>query len=102
MTFVAFWWISIIVAVVVTGVVAVLLTLIIRTASAINEGAALVWARGQQVANNTIHIANLYATKDTVDAILGGAVRILGHAEAIRDHARGCPGCPTCILGHQH
>lgn len=92
------WAISILVAVVVTGVVAVLLALVIGTARDIRDGAALVWARGQQVANNTIHIALLYKTLVAARALHGTADRILRHAEALHRHAETCPGCPECIL----
>lgn len=93
------WWISLVLAVVVTIVVAVLLALVIRTARDIDDGASVIWARGQQVANNTIHIAALYRTRDLVQSILGGAGLILGHSQAIRDHAANCAGCPKCFLG---
>ena len=93
------WWIALVAAVVVTAVVAALLALVIRTAGDILDTVAVIWARGQQVANNTIHIAALYRTADLAEGISGRARRILGHAEAIRDHARTCPGCPRCILG---
>ncbi len=93
------WWIAIGVAVVVVIVVAVLLMLIINTARNIEAGAAVIWARGQQVANNTIHIPLLYRTNETVGKILGGAGLILRDAKAIRDHARSCPGCVACIVG---
>ena len=96
---VTLWWIAIVLAFVVTGVVAVLLSMIIATARDIQGGAAVIWARGQQVANNTIHIARLYRTKETVAKILGQAGLIPGDAQAIRDHARTCPGCVACIVG---
>ena len=91
------WWIAIIFLLIVTLVVAFLLRLIIRTAMDIDDVAAEIWARGQRVANNTIHIASLHATKDAVGGILGRAGRIAGHATAIREHAETCPGCPACI-----
>ncbi len=91
------WWIAIVLLIVVTLVVAFLLRLIIQTAMDIDDVAAEIWVRGQRVANNTIHIASLHATKDTVGGILGRAGRIAGHATAIREHAESCPGCPSCI-----
>ncbi|KNG92194.1 hypothetical protein [Pseudaestuariivita atlantica] len=94
---IASWWFAIIIVAVVTVVVAVLLIQIIRTAAAIDEEVATVWANGQRVANNTIHIAVLYRTHEYVQGILGRAGRILGSAEAIRDHAQDCPSCPKCI-----
>jgi hypothetical protein len=41
---------------VVIVVVAVLLTLIVRTANQINSAVSAIWTVGQQVANNTVHI----------------------------------------------
>ena len=48
---VTLWWIAIVLAVVVTLVVAALLTIILRTARDIEHGAAIVWANGQRVAS---------------------------------------------------
>ncbi|MGP1398065.1 MAG: hypothetical protein ACTS3R_21365 [Inquilinaceae bacterium] len=94
---IASWWIAVAFLFVVTGVVAVLLRAIVRTAKAIDGEVAEIWVRGQRVANNTIHIASLYKTADLVDRILGRAERIASHAAAIKDHAEDCPGCPSCI-----
>ncbi len=94
---IASWWLAIIVVAVVTLVVALLLSRIIKTASAINDEVAEVWANGQRVANNTIHIAALYQTADTVDGVLNRAGRIANSAQAIKDHAEQCPSCPVCI-----
>ena len=93
------WWLAIAVTLIVTVVVAVLLRMIISTARDIDATAAEIWARGQRVANNTIHIAALYQTRDVAGRILGRAGQIAGHAEAITDHAQHCPGCPKCFLG---
>ena len=93
------WWIAIALAVVVTVVVGVLLAAIIRTASDIRGGVAEIWARGQRVANNTIHIPSLYKTNEVVVAIEGRAAGILDAATAIAAHAAECPGCPQCIVG---
>ena len=54
--------------------------------------------RGQRVANNTIHIANLYKTDEYVEGILERAGRIAVSAAAIEQHAKSCPGCPSCFL----
>ena len=94
---IASWWLAIVLVVVVTVVVAILLSMVIRTAAAIDDEVATVWANGQRVANNTIHIAALYKTHEYVQGILGRAGRILGSAQAIRDHAQDCPSCPKCI-----
>lgn len=93
----ASWWLANIVLIVVAGVVAILLTAVIRTAAAIKDEVAEIWVRGQRVANNTIHIANLHKTVDAVERILTGAESIGRHATAIREHAEACPGCPACI-----
>lgn len=93
----ASWWLANIVLVVVTGVVAILLIAVIRTARAIQAEVAEIWVRGQRVANNTIHIANLHKTAGTVGQILAGTGSIAGHATAIKEHAESCPGCPACI-----
>ncbi len=94
---IASWWLAVIVVAVVLVVVAARLVMVIRTATAIEEDVALVWTNGQRVANNTIHIAVLYKTHEYVQGILGRAGRILGSSQAIRDHAKSCPECPTCI-----
>jgi hypothetical protein len=86
------WVLAIILALVVTGVVAVLLLLIIRTAQGIEAGCAEIWARGQRVANNTIHLANLHRTEEATQRILGRAGRILGHVQALDAHVN--PGAP--------
>ena len=83
------WLLAILLALVVTGVVAVLLLLIIRTARDIEAGCAEIWARGQRVANNTIHLANLHRTEEAAERILGGAGSILGHVRALDAHVNG-------------
>jgi len=94
---IASWWLAIVIVAVVIVVVAILLTMVIKTAGAIDDEVAEVWANGQRVANNTIHIAALYQTSDAVDGILDRAGRIAGSAQAIKDHAEDCPSCPRCI-----
>lgn len=86
------WIVAIILALVVTGVVALLLWWIIRTAAAIRGGVAEIWARGQRVANNTIHIATLHRTQEAAERILGRAGRIAGHVQALDTHVN--PGAP--------
>ncbi|MEM1431427.1 MAG: hypothetical protein AAGG09_18380 [Pseudomonadota bacterium] len=94
---IASWWLAIVVVLVVTLVVAILLRAIIREAAAIEDGVAVVWANGQRVANNTIHIAAIYKTHEFVEGILGRAGRIATSAKAIEDHAKHCDACPRCI-----
>jgi len=61
---------------------------------------ARIWDVGQRVANNTVHIPALYKTNEVAGQILATAVRIDAGAAAIESHARGCPGCPDCMLKH--
>ena len=67
---IASWWLAIVVVAVLTVVVAILLYRIVKTAGAINEEVATVWANGQRVANNTIHICLLYTSPSPRDATL--------------------------------
>ena len=93
------WWLSIIIALVVTGVVAVLLTMIKRMANQILEGASAIWTHGQLVANDTIQIPIfLKETNQVAGQILETATEIVGATDLIKQHANGCPGCPACIL----
>ncbi len=93
------WILAIVTLVVVSAVVWLLLHLVATTAAGIKSGVAEVWAGGQRVANNTIHIGKAYEIADGVDAILGHAGRIAASTEAIKAHAASCPGCPACFLG---
>ena len=79
-------------------VVAVLLALILRAAREVRAEVSTIWTIGQQVANNTIHIALL----DTTESYRGGNPRFReGHRG--RDGGDGRPrcalsGCPGCVL----
>jgi len=96
------WWLSIVIALVVTGVVALLLTLVKRTATQILGGASEIWTHGQLVANNTIQIPIfLEKTNHIASQILNTAQAIVGATEAIETHAQGCPGCPACVLDRE-
>jgi len=86
------WWISIVIMLVVTGVVAILLTMVLRTALSILGVAGNIWTMGKMVANNTIHIPLLRETNRVAGQILETAVQIVGGAKAIEQHASGCPG----------
>lgn len=94
------WWVSLALGLAVSGVVALLLWMILRTAATINRHVARIWDVGQRVANNTVHIPALYRTKATTEEILSSALRIDAGAAAIEKHANGCPGCPQCMLKH--
>lgn len=93
------WMVSLVVYFVVVAVVAVLLTMILFTVRRIHTGAAAIWATGQKVANNTIHIPLLVRTNHFVSEILSSAGRTAGAVEGIAAHAATCPGCPHCVLG---
>jgi hypothetical protein len=71
-----------------------------RGAATIDGHVARIWDVGQRVANNTVHIPALYKTNEVAGQILATAVRIDAGAAAIESHARGCPGCPDCMLKH--
>jgi hypothetical protein len=93
----ALWWLALAVLLVVALVVAGLLYLLHGRAREIDRLVGAIWQAGQRVANNTVHIPQLYRIADGVDAILAKAGRIAGHAAAIEAHAARCPGCPQCI-----
>lgn len=94
------WVLSLAVFVVVLLVVAVLLTLILRTAKRIRGGVAAIWNVGQKVANNTVHLALLDRTNYVAGRILASAGGVAAATEAIAAHASGCRGCPGCVIGH--
>lgn len=93
------WMITLGVFFVVLIVVAILLTLILRTARDITGGVAAIWNVGQRIANNTIHIALLHKTNLAAGKILASAVGIVHATAAVKDHAKDCPMCPTCVIG---
>jgi uncharacterized protein YoxC len=86
------WWVSLAIGVVVILVVALLLTMIVRTARRIDGEVSNIWTVGQRIANNTIHIPLLHRTNRLVDGILERAAGINGATEAIEEHALDCPG----------
>ena len=94
------WWSSLALGVVVSAVVATLLWLIQRTAKTIDGRVSRLWDTGQRVANNTVHVPALVKTSEVAGQILAVALRIDAGAAAIESHAKGCPGCPQCMLGH--
>lgn len=94
------WIASLAVFVVVLLVVAVLLTLILRTAKQIHGGVSAIWNVGQKVANNTVHLALLDRTNHLAGKILESAGRVAAATDVIATHASVCPGCPACVLGH--
>ena len=94
------WWSSLGLGLVVSLVVTLLLWLIHREAGKINQHVAKIWDVGQRVANNTVHIPLLYKTNAMTGEILTTAAQIEQAADAIKNHADGCPGCPHCMLNH--
>ncbi len=86
------WWVSLGIGLVVILVVAVLLTLIVRTSRQIDGAVADIWTVGQRIANNTVHIPLLHRTNQVVDDILDRAAGIDGATAAIEEHALDCPG----------
>lgn len=96
------WIICLVLGLVVTIVVAVLLIMIRNTARKILQGVHLIWTEGKLVANNTIQIPiYLKVTNNVVSKIYDTAVKIVGGAAAIEQHASVCPGCPACVLTHK-
>ncbi len=96
------WIISLVLGLIVTIVVAVLLILIRNSARKILGGVQKIWTEGKLVANNTIQIPiYLTVTNQVVTKIYDTAVKIIGGAEAIEQHANKCPGCPACVLEHK-
>lgn len=96
------WIISLVLGLVVTIVVAILLILIRNTARKILAGVHQIWTEGKLVANNTIQIPiYLTVTNQVVSKIYDTAVKIVGGAAAIEQHATVCPGCPACVLTHK-
>ena len=94
------WVVSLVVGLVVSLVVALLLWLIHREAGIINQRVAKIWEVGQRVACNTIQIPILYRINETAAKILARAQGIDQGAAAIETHAKGCPGCPHCMIDH--
>jgi len=95
------WTATLVIYGIVVLVVAVLLTLILKAARDVRTGVSAIWTVGQQVANNTIHIALLDTTVHVAGGILEHAKGIVAGTAALKMHAEGCPGCPACVLGQE-
>jgi hypothetical protein len=95
------WVITLVIYAVVLIVVATLLALILRAAKDIRAGVSAIWTVGQQVANNTIHIALLDTTIHVAGEILECAKGIVSGTAALRGHAERCAECPTCVTGQR-
>jgi hypothetical protein len=72
--------------------------MVLGTARNILQVVGDIWTTGKLVANNTVHIPMLRETNRLAGAILDTAGKIVGGAQAIEQHAEGCPGCPACVL----
>ena len=96
------WVVTLIMYAVVLVVVATLLTLILRAAKDIRAGVSAIWTAGQQVANNTIHIALLDTTIHVAGGILECAKGIMAGTEALRAHAERCVECPACVINQRN
>lgn len=92
------WVLSLVIFTVVLVVVAVLLTLILRTSRAIHGGVSAIWTGGQKVANNTVQLALLHRTNHLAGRILASAGNVAAATGALATHAASCPGCPACVL----
>ncbi len=92
------WITTLVIYAVVLIVVAALLTLILRAAREVRTEVSTIWTVGQQVANNTIHIALLDTTNHVVADILGSAKGVVAATAAMATHAAHCSGCPACVL----
>ena len=92
------WITTLVIYAVVLIVVAALLTFILRAARDVRNGVSTIWTIGQQVANNTIHIALLDTTNHVAAEILGSAKGVVAATAAMATHAAHCPGCPACVL----
>lgn len=95
------WIAGLAIAVVVLAVAAVLLTVILRVASQIDDGAKEIWTVGKQVANATVELSLLRRTNQLVADVLEASTGILANARRIARHARTCKGCPRCVLSGQ-
>jgi hypothetical protein len=95
------WITTLVIYAVVLIVVAALLTFILRAARDVRNGVSTIWTIGQQVANNTIHIALLDTTNHVVAEILDSAKGGAAATAAMGAHAGHCPGCPACVLGSE-
>ena len=69
-TVVRYWRVTMGLGLVVIGAVALLLTILARTAEQIEAGVAEIWRVGKLLANNTVHIPLLVRTNQIVGAIL--------------------------------
>ena len=84
-----YWWISLLTGGVVIGVVALLLTILVRTVEQIQAGVGQIWQVGKLIANNTVHIPLLVHTNQLVDQIHKSAGGIVLSTERIERAVAG-------------
>lgn len=90
-TVVRYWSTALVAGLAVTGVVALLLTILARTAEAIQDGAAEIWRVGKLIANNTVHVPLLARTNQQAAAILETADGIAAATARIGAAVTGKP-----------
>ena len=83
------WTITLVLAVVVVLVVAVLLEMIVRTARDIHQTVHAIWTGGKRIAQNTVTLALLRDTNTYAGMILGSASEIAKSTSRIRQLAEG-------------
>ncbi len=88
-TIVRYWRITMGLGLVVIGAVALLLTVLVRTAEQIEAGVAEIWRIGKLLANNTVHVALLIRTNQIVGAILPKADGIAAATARIQQAVGG-------------
>ncbi len=92
------WLVSLLIGGVVIVVVGLVLTAILRTVREIDAAVARIWAGGQRIANDTVHIPLLHETNRVAGLILERAGGIDAAAARIESHSGTCAGCPACVL----
>jgi hypothetical protein len=91
------WTLTLVAYGVVLVVVAVLLALVLRAARAVRAGVSAIWTVGQQIANNTIHVALLDTTNHVAGQVLASARGVASATAGLKVHAERCAGCPACV-----
>jgi uncharacterized protein YoxC len=92
------WVAGLAIAIIVLLVAGALLTVVLRLATSIDNGAKEIWTAGKQVANATVELSLLRRTNQLVADVNEAATGILVNARRIAHHSQSCPGCPRCVL----
>lgn len=82
------WWLYLLVALVVTVVVAVLLGMIVAAAQRIDRHAEAIWVVGKQIAGNTVSIWLLEKTNAELRRLADHAEKVERCAAAIGERVR--------------